>query len=317
MHPAKSVILFTTASGAGYGMIFLLTLGQLLGILPFNSTLAFSGFGTAFFLIILGLASSTFHLGRPERAWRALSQWRSSWLSREGILAISSFIPAGLYALLIVVGQGSFDGLVIFSGLVSLMLCTATVYCTAMIYASLKPIPAWYNRLVPTSYLVLALSSGALLLSCILHFQGLSDLITDITTIILLLASLVTKFLYWQHIAEHRGRSSVGTATGLGKLGKVRLLEAAHSEANYLMKEMGFRIARKHSQRLRKITFISGFVLPVFLISLVGVLASTTLANLVMILAILMGTTGILTERWLFFAEAKHTVSLYYGAEKL
>ncbi|MCZ4282493.1 dimethyl sulfoxide reductase anchor subunit [Kiloniella laminariae] len=317
MHPARSVILFTTASGAGYGMIFLIVLGQLTGLLPLDSTLAFSSFGTAFALIILGLASSTFHLGRPERAWRALTQWRSSWLSREGIFALSTFIPTGLYALLAAFGDGIFGNTMVLLALASLLLCAATVYCTAMIYASLKPVPAWCNHLVPASYLVLALSSGALLLNCILYFHSLNNRITDGITVILLLAGLVTKFLYWQYIAENKGLSSVGTATGLGKMGKVRLLEAAHSEANYLMKEMGFKIARKHSRRLRKITFVCGFILPVFLISVAGLFASTALTNLVITLSILLGTIGVLTERWLFFAEAKHSVSLYYGAEKL
>ena len=34
-----------------------------------------------------GLIASTFHLGHPERAIKAFTQWRSSWLSREAWLA--------------------------------------------------------------------------------------------------------------------------------------------------------------------------------------------------------------------------------------
>src|SRR6476620_9216130 len=94
MHPAYSVILFTTASGAGYGLL------ALLGLIGFNHGPASSlWFGLvaliiALGLVSLGLLSSTFHLGRPERAWRAFSQWRSSWLSREGIAAVIAYVPA-------------------------------------------------------------------------------------------------------------------------------------------------------------------------------------------------------------------------------
>ena len=99
MHPAKSVIFFTTASGAGYGLLFWLGLYGSLGLLPAGTWFAVVGFGLALVLVTAGLISSTFHLGHPERAWRALSQWRSSWLSREGVAAIVTYVPAGLYGL--------------------------------------------------------------------------------------------------------------------------------------------------------------------------------------------------------------------------
>ncbi|MDH3582039.1 MAG: dimethyl sulfoxide reductase anchor subunit, partial [Hyphomicrobiales bacterium] len=99
MHPAYSVILLTTASGAGYGLLILLSLYGLLGFVPAGRWLGFAGFGVAFALITIGLLASTFHLGRPERAWRAFSQWRSSWLSREGVLATMTYVPTGLFAL--------------------------------------------------------------------------------------------------------------------------------------------------------------------------------------------------------------------------
>ncbi len=317
MHPAKSVILFTIASGAGYGLLFLLILGHMLGLFPTDSPLAWSSFGTAFLLIITGLLSSTFHLGRPERAWRALTQWKTSWLSREGILAIVTFVPTGLYGLLwIFASQSAIPALPII-GLAALILCAATVYCTSMIYACLKPVSAWHNRFVPMSYLALSLSTGALILNGILHLQGKNDQLFDMITIVLIIMSVIIKFFYWQFIDENKATSTVGSATGLGSMGEVRLLEAAHTEANYLMKEMGFQIARKHAKKLRNITFISGFILPIFLISLIGMINSSGMAQLIVITSILFGAIGIITERWLFFAEAKHTVSLYYGAKSI
>ena len=97
MHPAFSVIFFTSASGAGYGLLTLLGLFATLDWLPLNAPFNLSVITLALVLITAGLLSSTAHLGHPERAWRALSQWRSSWLSREGVFAIITYIPASIF----------------------------------------------------------------------------------------------------------------------------------------------------------------------------------------------------------------------------
>ena len=99
MHPAFSVVFFTTATGAGYGLLALLGVLGGLGFIPADFWLGLIGMGLALGLIAAGLLSSTGHLGRPERAWRAFSQWRSSWLSREGVASVATFIPAGLFGL--------------------------------------------------------------------------------------------------------------------------------------------------------------------------------------------------------------------------
>ena len=114
--------------------------------------------------ITFGLLASTFHLGRPERAWRAFSQWRTSWLSREGVASVIAYLPAGLLALgWIFRGQA-----VAWLGWLTALMSVVTVYCTAMIYASLKPIPRWHHPWVPVNYLLLGLMTGALLLQALL-----------------------------------------------------------------------------------------------------------------------------------------------------
>ena len=79
MHPAFSVIFFTTASGAGYGLLGVLAVLAAWQVIPADRLSGIVGLGLAFVLVSGGLMSSTFHLGHPERAWRALTQWRSSW----------------------------------------------------------------------------------------------------------------------------------------------------------------------------------------------------------------------------------------------
>ncbi|MEX1036658.1 MAG: DmsC/YnfH family molybdoenzyme membrane anchor subunit [Sneathiella sp.] len=313
MHPAKSVIFFTTASGAGYGLLTLIIAANMTGLFPEVFWLGFAGYFASYVLITAGLLSSTFHLGHPERAWRALTQWRSSWLSREGVMAIFTFLPTGLYGLHQLFFPEISPGLMALIGLVGIIACGVTVYCTAMIYASLKPIHAWANAYVPAGYLLLSLMTGAVLLNSLLALFGYAEVIVETLAILALVAALVWKVAYWRFLDNTRSISTPESATGLGEFGRVHLFEAPHTEANYLMKEMGFQIARKHSAVLRKIALGAGFILP-FLLILLGMYVGGFMAMMTASLAVIVMAIGIVTERWLFFAEARHTVGLYYGA---
>lgn len=313
MHPAKSVIFFTTASGAGYGLLALLIAGNIVGLIPAQFWLAFIGYAVSYVLITGGLLSSTFHLGHPERAWRALTQWRSSWLSREGVMAILTFIPTGLYALHQLFFPEVMQGIMGLLGVIGVICAIVTVYCTAMIYASLKPIHAWSNNYVPAGYLLLALMSGLLLLNGLLALWGFATASLQLVTLLVLGVALGWKITYWRFLDSSKSISTPESATGLGEFGAVKLFEAPHTEANYLMKEMGFKIARKHSAKLRLITLLAGFVTPILLIIL-GLFVGTVGSGILMALAVISAAIGLVTERWLFFAEARHTVGLYYGA---
>ncbi len=311
MHPSFSVIFFTTASGAGYGLLALLGVLAPLGVVPRSTLFAFVALGLALGLITAGLLSSTFHLGRPERALRAFSQWRSSWLSREGVASVATYVPVGLFA-----------ALWVFSGIVSPLLgflaaacAVVTVVCTAMIYRSLKPIQRWHNGWVVPNYLAFALMTGVLWLAFLLQLFGAGkDGIAWLALGSIILAS-VLKLGYWRFIDGSSSASTAESATGLGALGKVTLFEAPHTSENYLLKEMGFQIARKHAAKLRRISFLLAFTLPL-LLSLVPLLEVGWPPTLATFLAATIATVGVLAERWLFFAEAKHTVMLYYGAAR-
>src|SRR5215472_14585069 len=173
MHPALSIVFFTTASGAGFALLMLLGLGAPLGLLPPSAGFGLAGAAIAALLAVGGLASSAFHLGRPERAWRAFSQWRSSWLSREAVFSAATFLPAGVF----VIGWGvlgTTGGLLGLCGVLAAILAIATVFCTGMIYASLKPIHQWNNRWVVPNYLALALMSGCLVLDFLIRLWSAS-----------------------------------------------------------------------------------------------------------------------------------------------
>lgn len=318
MHPAKSVIYFTTATGAGYGLFFWLALLSFHGHLPADQMMGFVMLAVAFGLVVTGLISSTGHLGHPERAWRAMSQWRSSWLSREGVMAILTFIPMSIFGIYWVF-LGENTGMPGIVAMVGGVMALVTVFTTSMIYASLKAIPAWHNIWTKIGYFVMSLMSGAVLAMALTSAFGLTDVAFHLFNPvgILLVLGLIVKIIYWRHIHSGKAVSTAESATGLGGFGKVSLAASPHSADNYLLKEMGFKIARKHAAKIRWIAAILGFVLPFILIGVAMHYLQDTAKLFTILLAAASCLIGLVFERWLFFAEAKHAVTLYYGQDKV
>ncbi|MEO3474234.1 DmsC/YnfH family molybdoenzyme membrane anchor subunit [Roseomonas sp. CAU 1739] len=308
MNPAPSIIFFTVASGAGYGLLFWMGLLRALGLVPRSAGFGVLAIGLALVLVMLGLLSSTAHLGRPERAWRALSQWRSSWLSREGVAAVLTFVPAGLFFLAVV---GHTEWVALPAGLLAAAGAAVTVWCTGMIYASLPTIRQWHHPLVAPGYLLFGAFSGAVLLAMLAGFWGAAATPAAIAAV-LGAAAFVLKRAYWASVDAGPPVATMETATGLGFIGKVRTLDPPHTETNYLLREMAFRIGRVHAARLRRIASLGGFAVPAVLL-LVALVTSGVLAGLLVVVAAGLVTLGMLAERWLMFAEATHTVALYYG----
>lgn len=312
MHPAYSVIFFTTASGAGYGLLAWLGLGAAFGVIGADFWLGFVGLGLAFVLTTAGLLSSTFHLGRPERAWRAFSQWRSSWLSREGVMAVATYVPAGLFAIGWVFFANT-DGAFALLGLLAAICALGTVATTAMIYASLRPIAQWHSRYTLPAYMLFAVMTGATLVCALLATFSTVPAAALVGAAVLTAGGWALKRVVWDHNDQIVSPVTANSATGL-EGGTVRTLEWPHTQANYLIKEMGHRIARKHAERLRGLAQGLAFAAPIVLL-LIALPASGVVAALLAWLAAIAQLAGMLVERWLFFAEAKHTVTLYYHGD--
>lgn len=289
MHPAPSVILFTTFSGLGFGLLFFLGLG----FPDVTGWVAFVFFLIAYVFAVGGLAASTFHLGNPQRALKAFSQWRSSWLSREGICAVAALVFMGLYGFGLVFLKTPIWPL----GLLGSLLSLATVYTTSMIYTQLKTVPRWNQRGTPLLFLVMSLGGGALLAGQI-----------RAATFLLILVGLV-QVMVWLRGDTRLAASgtTLETATGLGSIGKVRLFEPPHTGTNYLLKEFVYVVGRKHADKLRILALLGMVVLPVLL------LLGTSGGHFAVFIAVLLHIAGVLAARWLFFAQAEHVVGLYYG----
>ena len=262
------------ASGAGYGLMFLLGLAAAASAVPSGSDgPAFAvALVVALVLVSAGLVSSAFHLGRPERALRAFSQWRTSWLSREACLAAATYVPAvGLGA-----GwwMGEPDGGWRYLGLALAAGAAATVYSTAMIYRSLAAVSA----------LVDGLGAGRLPRPRRRERRGVARL-----------PRVAARFAGER--ARRRGRGAPrARRSGQGGVlagdrqaprgehhrerdrarpARSRTQSRAripgrgstcsippHTEPNWLQREMGYRVARRHARRLRAVTWGLAFILP-------------------------------------------------------
>jgi len=311
MHPAYSVIVFTTASGAGYGLLIWLAIAARLQLVERDPLFGFVAIGLSLMLVTIGLLSSTLHLGRPERAWRSFSQWRTSWLSREGIAALATYVPAGALGWAWVFGE-LMPGQFALGAALSVPCALITVWCTGMIYASLPTIRAWHQPLVGPVYLALALGTGGLLFVLITAAFHIESRWATVATLLLLTLGASLKTRYWRAIDTEPKTHTAEAATGLGALGTVRPLDPPHTQPNFVMREMGFQVARRHGMKLRGLTMLLLFIVPIAAMALLVLDMPGWLRIAIAALATLSATAGVLTERWLFFAQAEHVVMLYY-----
>jgi sulfite dehydrogenase (quinone) subunit SoeC len=322
VKPALSVIFFTVISGGGLGVLALVALVDLMGgfellRFPVGSTpeMTYAAeAGIAF--AVAGLWASALHLANPRNAWRAYSRFRTSWLSREAVFALAFLAVAAIYAAMLATGANGVARMIVAIALIVLALTVLT--CTAMIYASLKPIRQWHTRWTPAVYLTLGLWSGAVLLRALLRDVDGADALWPFAAALGILGTIV-KAAYWRRIDGATDSIALEQAIGVdhgvrppsrasgATIMRARLLDAGHTHGTFLTDEFGFVLARRHRRWLRLAFWIGGIAIPLVWIlfgrpDVVGALV----ANVACI-------GGLLAERWLFFAEARHTVRLYHG----
>jgi DMSO reductase anchor subunit len=328
MKPSLSIIFFTVSSGAGLGLLALLALGDLLDqALPSDALM--QGIAVALALVAAGLASSVLHLAKPANAWRAFSRFRTSWLSREAVFAACLFPVAFAYGALAWTAE---DGVLrALAALGAALLAWAVLVSTAMIYASLKPIRQWCSAWTPVNYLLLGHWSGAVLLLGLARAHAAHERSLGWLAGGLGVAALIAKIGQWRAIAagardaptleraigvpeypnEHTNKYANEGAQPPGMtVARARLFDVGHSHGTFLTDEFGFVLARRNAVALRIAALAAGFGVPAAWIA--SGAANAPVASLAAIVCL----AGLLAERWLFFAEAQHTVRLYHGAPR-
>ena len=312
MHPAFSVIFFTVASGAGYGLFILMALGYIFGFIELDKATLLGGGLLSLTLISAGLLSSTLHLANPKNAWRAFFRFRTSWLAREGVFAVL-FYPVALLFLLglwVNLEAGVYNGFVAFIGVAASLLALATLFSTGMIYGCLKTIRQWNTALTPTNYLLLGLATGGVLFVLILAWNGKPTLVMASLSLALLTIAAISKAIYYFWVRTVIG-PTINTATGFTRA-QVRLLDTGHTAGTFLTDEFAYFAPAKLLLALRITVFVSGFFIPLVLL---GLMVLGAQASWLAFLAMLSSFIGIGAERWLFFAEARHVIRLYHGAQ--
>ncbi|MET0027454.1 MAG: DmsC/YnfH family molybdoenzyme membrane anchor subunit [Candidatus Thiodiazotropha sp.] len=321
MHPAFSVIFLTTLIGAGQGLFLALYTGQLYALanlLPVQ-TQNFYALGSliALALLIGGLVASVFHLGRPERAWRAATQWRTSWLSREVIALPATMGLIFFYGLfhyfgwtdpLFVISQTLPVDMTLIIGALATLATFVLFLCTAMIYASLRFIKAWHSPLTVANFLFLGIASGFMLAAAVSAYQG---------------TSLVAFYGLWAVIATLLGALTRGISLYRNTRSRCKVdLQSAigvhHSQLH--QKAQGFmggsfntrEFFHGKSEGFLKIVRY-GFVLMVFILPVTLILLAYGLeSSRLPMVAFLIQYLGLVMERYHFFTEAKHPQNLYY-----
>jgi sulfite dehydrogenase (quinone) subunit SoeC len=304
VKPALSVIFFTVSSGAGLGLLVWLLIASLMADhIRMDGETFFKGAAIAAALITAGLVSSTLHLANRKNAIYALTRVRTSWLAREGLLALALYPIAALHLFALHAGWPAITPITL-----ALLIADAlaVLYCTGMIYACLKTVPRWNTWLTPAKYVLFGLMSGAVLLPAVLSLRPavVGPIRTPMVAILLLAAGLV---VYLTYLLKHpRKQHTINDALGFQQ-GRVRLLDAGHSQGTFLTNEFGFSVARERARLLRWVAIVCAFIAPLLLCFFTQWF---WLASFICLM-------GLLVERWLFFAEAEHVVRLYHGQQRV
>ena len=309
MNPAFSVIFLTTLIGAGQGLFLALFGAELAG---YSS----AGSGARGFFVVAGvvalaltgggLVASFFHLGRPERAWRSATMWRTSWLSRE-VIALPVFM--GLLFLW-TVGHAVAAEWTPALGAIAALACLALFLCTAMVYASVRFLQEWASTFTLVNYALLGLASGCTLATALAAF-GARELVPAFgaCALVFTLAGLVSRSLSLARNARLKPRSTLQSAIG------IRHPQIAQRSMGFMGGSFNTRefFHGKTPGALRQVKWaflLGAFLLPLGLLALgLGSASAGLLA-----LAFAVQYLGLLAERWFFLAQANHPQNLYYQA---
>jgi DMSO reductase anchor subunit len=322
MHPALSVILLTTLIGVGQGLFLALYTGQvysLANLLEQQDSLGFYAPGSALALVFLvaGLIASFFHLGRPERAWRSIAQWRTSWLSREVIVLPLVMLLIFIYGLahylqwtdplFTIAGTLPVDATLIIGGLATLA-TFALFIATAMIYASIRFLQEWHSALTVINFILLGSASGFMLAAAFsaftdVHLVGFYGTLAALLTV----AAMLSRGASLLRNHRLRPKSTLQSAIGVRHT-TIRQVAQGAMGGSFNTREFFHHQPARVLAWARILFLLLVFPFPVLLLGAAWVVSSEVLP----LLAFLTQYLGLLIERWYFFVEARHPQNLYY-----
>ncbi len=307
MRPPWSMILFTTLAGAAQGLMLALVALDAMVALRLLAAPTGSLFLAGALIVLLlsgaGLVAAAFHLGRPMRAWRAMSQWRTSWLSREVIV-----LPAFM-AVTFAWGLAQRAGLATLPlGVLATLLALALYICTGMIYAAVTVIREWASPLTPLNFTTLGLASGLTLGTALVAFTAPAVLpwMAAAAAAATALAALTRTASTWRN-ASLAPRTTIQSAIGV-RHPNIKQTSMGAMGGSFNTREYFHGAPEDVLPRLRWGVAVAAFLLPGLTLALGG----AALPAGMLVALVLLQYAGLLGERWLFFAEGRHPQNLYY-----
>ncbi len=307
MNPAWSVIFFTTLAGAAQGLVVTLALSVLMGVAPGHGLFVQHALLVAAVLLLIGLGASFLHLGHPRRAWRAVLMWRTSWLSRE-VIVLPAFIGVVLlWWALMISGRGT--GWLPAVAVLAIALAALLWWCTAMIYACLRFVQEWAHGLTLINFVLIGCSSGLILAGALAAFAGYAWYARWLVlpTLGVTLLAWATRTAALRRNAGLKPKSSAQSATGIAAV-RLRQMSMGMTGGSFNTREFFHGVGRLAMGRVRLALHVLCFGLPAGLVLAAKLSGHPKL----MILACAVQALGLLAERWLFFAQARHPQNLYY-----
>jgi len=321
MNPAFSVIFLTTLLGVGQGLFIAMFTGQsisALGFLPEQSSQFYVlGSLTVLAFLIAGLVASFFHLGHPERAWRAAAMWRTSWLSREVIvlpILMGAVFVYGLihyygWSLSDLISEGGFDNdLALIVGAAGVTIVFALFICTGMIYACIKFLQEWSHPLTVINFTLFGLCSGFLLATLLAQYCATDfTKIFGVGAIVFTLLVLITRIWTLVRNSKLKPKSTLQSAIGV-RHGKIQQKSQGFMGGSFNTRDFFHGVGIRLYKSIKWI-----FLLLVFPLAMALLVSGLMQESLILLLAAFVTQyTGLIAERWFFFAQANHPQNLYY-----
>ena len=291
---------------------------SILNVVEKTTTHKFYSLGSAIalLLLILGLISSVFHLGRPERAWRSATMWRTSWLSREVIVLPTVMLLIFIYGLIhfmnwnmILMRFGAIEiSVSLIIGAITTLAVFSLFIATGMIYACLKFLQEWHSPLTVINYLLLGSSSGFILATLIAVYKQ-PELVSFFAgwSIVLLTLAFIFKSAALIRNKKLRPKSTVQTAIGV-RHNKIKQKSMGFMGGSMNTRDFFHGKTRTFLKSIKTLFLLMVFVIP--MIMLIITLLQPT--KMVMLIAMASMSLGLLAERWHFFAGGNHPQNIYY-----
>ncbi|MDR3099146.1 MAG: dimethyl sulfoxide reductase anchor subunit [Paraburkholderia sp.] len=314
MNPAFSVVFLTTLIGAAQGLVIALVGVEAAGRLGVIDGAAVpplfyvAGAALACVLGTAGLVASFFHLGHPERAWRAIAMWRTSWLSRE-CLCLPLFLACAF-----AYGMAHVFGLpyTLAIGAVAVAASALLFVCTGMIYACLRFLQEWATPLTLVNFALLGCASGFTLATASAAWLA-PALVGPLAALacVLTLGGCASRVASLARNARLRPKSTVQSATGI-RNARVEQKSRGFTAGAFNLREFFHGKTPATLQRIKWTFLVAAFAVPFVLVAFGANVRPVGASLALLCAAVVIQYAGLVAERWFFFAEARHPQNVYY-----